>query len=71
MIRLKQTVNGDVVYTPLMKERLVVGAQTIPVVIPRIKGAYGVDSGTVEVVDAGSADLTVIASYPVTFFPVG
>ena len=71
MIRLKQTVNGDVVYTPLMKERRVVGAQTIPVVIPRIKGAYGVDSGTVEVVDAGSADLTVIASYPVTFFPVG
>lgn len=71
MIRLKQTVDGDVIYTPLMKERLVVGAQTIPVVIPRIKGAYGVDNGTVEVVDAGSADLTVIASYPVTFFPVG
>ena len=72
MVRLKQTMpNGEEIYTPLIKERLVVGAQTIPVVIPRIRGAYGVDSGIVEVVDAGSANLTVIASYPVTFFPVG
>ena len=52
-----------------MSARLVVGAQDVPVVIPRIKGAYGVDSGTVEVVDADN--LKVIASYPVTFFPVG
>ena len=72
MVRLKQTMpNGEEIYTPLIKERLVVGAQTIPVVIPRIRGAYGVDSGIVEVVDAGSANLTVITSYPVTFFPVG
>lgn len=72
MVRLKQTTSsGTDVYTTLIKERLVVGAQTIPVVIPRIKGAYGVDSGIVEVVDAGSADLNVIASFPVTFFPVG
>ena len=72
MVRLKQTMpNGEEIYTPLIKERLVVGAQTIPVVIPRIRGACGVDSGIVEVVDAGSANLTVIASYPVTFFPVG
>ena len=72
MVRLKQTMpNGEEIYTPLIKERLVVGAQTIPVVIPRLRGAYGVDSGIVEVVDAGSANLTVIASYPVTFFPVG
>ena len=72
MVRLKQTMpKGEEIYTPLIKERLVVGAQTIPVVIPRIRGAYGVDSGIVEVVDAGSANLTVIASYPVTFFPVG
>ena len=34
--------------------------------IPRIKGAYGVDSGMVEVVDADN--LTVIKSYPVAFF---
>ena len=35
----------------------------------RIKGAYGVENGTVEVVDVEKD--TVIASYPVSFFPVG
>lgn len=69
LIRLKQNINGADIYTTLVSARLVVGGQTIPVVIPRIKGAYGVDSGTVEVVDADS--LTVISSYPVTFFPAG
>ena len=38
-------------------------------VFPRIKGAYGVENGTVEVVDVEKD--TVIASYPVSFFPVG
>lgn len=52
MVRLKQTIDGDDVYKTLMNARLVVGAQTVPVVIPRIKGAYGVDNGIVEVVDA-------------------
>ena len=46
------------------------GAQDIPIVISRIRGAYGVDSGTVEVVDADNLD-NVIASYPVAFFPAG
>lgn len=69
MVRLKQTIDGDDVYKTLMNARLVVGAQTVPVVIPRIKGAYGVDNGIVEVVDADT--LSVIASYPVTFFPAG
>ena len=70
LVRLKQTVNGDDVYTTLMSPRLVVGAQDIPIVISRIRGAYGVDSGTVEVVDADDLD-NVIASYPVAFFPAG
>ena len=70
LVRLKQTVNGDDVYTTLMSPRLVVGAQDIPIVISRIRGAYGVDSGTVEVVDADNLD-NVIASYPVAFFPAG
>ena len=70
LIRLNQTNDeGASVYTTLMSPRLVVGAQTVPVVFPRIKGAYGVDSGMVEVVDADN--LTVIKSYPVAFFPVG
>ena len=68
-VRLKQTISGADIYTPLISARLVVGAQTVPVVIPKIKGAYGVDSGTVEVVDADK--MNVIASYPVTFFPAG
>ena len=70
LVRLKQTVNGDELYTTLMSPRLVVGAQDIPIVISRIRGAYGVDSGTVEVVDADDLD-NVIASYPVAFFPAG
>ena len=69
-IRLKQKdASGAEVYTPLISPRLVVGSQDIPVVFPRIKGAYGVENGTVEVVDVEKN--TVIASYPVSFFPVG
>lgn len=69
-IRLKQKdASGAEVYTPLISQRLVVGSQDIPVVFPRIKGAYGVENGTVEVVDVEKD--TVIASYPVSFFPVG
>lgn len=69
-IRLKQKdANGAEVYTPLISPRLVVGSQDIPVVFPRIMGAYGVENGTVEVVDVEKD--TVIASYPVSFFPVG
>ena len=70
LVRLKQTINGDDVYTTLISPRLVVGAQDIPIVISRIRGAYGVDSGTVEVVDADNLD-NIIASYPVAFFPAG
>ena len=70
LIRLNQTNDeGASVYTTLMSPRLVVGAQTVPVVFPRIKGASGVDRGMGDVVDA--AHLTVIKSYPVAFFPVG
>lgn len=69
-IRLKQKdASGAEVYTPLISPRMVVGSQDIPVVFPRIKGAYGVENGTVEVVDVEKD--TVIASYPVSFFPVG
>lgn len=69
-IRLKQKdASGAEVYTPLISPRLVVGSQDVPVVFPRIKGAYGVENGTVEVVDVEKD--TVIASYPVSFFPVG
>ena len=69
-IRLKQKdASGAEVYTPLISPRLVVGSQDIPIVFPRIRGAYGVENGTVEVVDVEKD--AVIASYPVSFFPVG
>lgn len=73
LIRLKQKDPKDAntyVYTNLISPRLVVGSQYIPVVFSRIKGAYGVDSGIVEVVDVDNDD-KVIQSWPVSFFPAG
>lgn len=76
LIRLKQKDPKDpkdantYVYTNLISPRLVVGSQDIPVVFSRIKGAYGVDSGIVEVVDVDNDD-KVIQSWPVSFFPAG
>ena len=73
LIRLKQKDPKDAntyVYTNLISPRLVVGSQDIPVVFSRIKGAYGVDSGVVEVVDVDNDD-KVIQSWPVSFFPAG
>lgn len=73
LIRLKQKDPKDAntyVYTNLINPRLVVGSQDIPVVFSRIKGAYGVDSGIVEVVDVDNDD-KVIQSWPVSFFPAG
>lgn len=73
LIRLKQKDPKDAntyVYTNLISPRLVVGSQDIPVVFSRIKGAYGVDNGIVEVVDVDNDD-KVIQSWPVSFFPAG
>lgn len=73
LIRLKQKDPKDAntyVYTNLISPRLVVGSQDIPVVFSQIKGAYGVDSGIVEVVDVDNDD-KVIQSWPVSFFPAG
>lgn len=73
LIRLKQKDPKDAntyVYTNLISPRLVVGSQDIPVVFSRIKGAYGIDSGIVEVVDVDNDD-KVIQSWPVSFFPAG
>ena len=73
LFRLKQKDPKDAntyVYTNLISPRLVVGSQDIPVVFSRIKGAYGVDSGIVEVVDVDNDD-KVIQSWPVSFFPAG
>lgn len=68
MIRLKQTVNGNDVYTTLMEPRTVTGNTILPVRFRTIVGANGVEQGQVEVVDADSA--TVLKSYTVEFFRV-
>lgn len=44
------------------------GDQMLPVSFKNIEGAYGVNSGTVEIVNVETGD--VINSYSVTFIPV-
>lgn len=65
-IRLKQIVNGQPVYTVLMKPRTLTGQDLLPVNFPSIQGAPGVDTGEVEIVDEGSG--AAIKSYPIRFF---
>jgi len=68
MIRLKQTVNGQTVYKTLMDPRVVTGNTILPVRFKSIEGAYGVDTGEVQVVRADSD--AVLKSYEVQFFKV-
>ncbi len=68
MIRLKQTVSGQVVYTTLMEPRKLTGDTILPVKFKSIEGAYGVDQGEVEVVEANTN--SVLKSYTVEFFKV-
>lgn len=67
-IRLKQRVDNVDLYTTLIPAHTVTGGQTIPVSISQIRGAYGVDTGEVEVVNAETNE--VIQSYTISFFPV-
>jgi len=60
-IRLRQDINGEEHYKTLQEARSYEIGTELQVVFPTIKGAYGVQSGVVEVVDA-STD-TVIASF--------
>ena len=68
MIRLRQTVNGQVVYTTLMEPRKVTGDTLLPVRFKNIEGAYGVEQGAVEVVETDNNN--VLKSYSVEFFKV-
>ena len=68
MIRLKQNVSGQVVYTTLMEPRKLTGDTILPVKFKSIEGAYGVDQGDVEVVETNSN--SVLKSYTVEFFKV-
>lgn len=68
MIRLKQNVSGQVVYTTLMEPRKLTGDTILPVKFKSIEGVYGVDQGEVEVVETNSN--SVLKSYTVEFFKV-
>lgn len=67
-IRLKQRVDNVDLYTTLIPAHTVTGGQTIPVSISQIRGAYGVDTGEIEVYNAETNE--VIESYTISFFPV-
>lgn len=67
-VQLRQSVNGKDEVTELMAPVTMTGDQILPVVFKKIEGAYGVTSGTVEIVNVDTGD--VINSYLVTFVPV-
>lgn len=68
MIRLRQEVGGSIVYKTLMEPRTVTADTILPVRFRAIEGTYGVDTGSVEVVNVDTD--TVLKSYDVQFFKV-
>lgn len=68
MIRLRQTVSGQTVYTTLMEPRQITGDTILPVRFKSIEGADGVEQGVVEVVESNTN--SVLKSYTVEFFKV-
>ena len=64
-IQLKQFVNGRTIYKTLMPEHTVNGSSKISIFFPEIIGEYGVEEGTVEVVNAQTGK--VLESYEISF----
>ncbi len=64
-IQLKQFVNGRTIYKTLMPEHNVNGSSKISIYFPEIIGEYGVEEGTVEVVNAQTGK--VLESYEIAF----
>lgn len=67
-VQLRQTVNGTDQVRELLGPVTLMGDQSLPVSFSNIEGAYGVTSGSVEIVNVDTGD--VINSYAVTFVPV-
>lgn len=67
-IQLRQSVNGKDEIRELMGPVTMTGDQMLPVSFKNIEGAYGITSGTIEIVNVETGD--VINSYPITFIPV-
>ena len=68
LIRLKQTVNGKVTYTKLAEPKSDSADTTLNIKLDRIRGADGVQTGEVEIVDL--TNNVVLTSYNVTFTEV-
>ena len=68
MVRLRQEVSGQTVYQTLMEPRTVTADTIIPVRFRAIEGVYGVDTGTVEIVNTDENQ--VLKSFDVQFFKV-
>ncbi|MDO4938537.1 MAG: Stk1 family PASTA domain-containing Ser/Thr kinase [Lachnospiraceae bacterium] len=66
MVRLHQVVNGEDVYTTLMEPRRITGNTIVPVKFDFIEGAYGVDTGQVEVVRSDTGE--ILKTFDVEFF---
>ncbi len=68
LIRLKQTVNGKVTYTKLAEPKSYSADTTLNIKLDKIRGADGVQTGEVEIVDL--TNNVVLTSYNVTFMEV-
>ena len=68
LIRLKQTVNGKVTYTKLAEPKSYSADTTLNIKLDRIRGADGVQTGEVEIVDL--TNNVVLTFYNVTFTEV-
>jgi len=68
MVRLRQDVNGQTVYRTLMEPRTIRGDAILPLRFRTIEGAYGVDTGYVEIVRTDNGQ--VLQSFDVQFFKV-
>ena len=68
LIRLKQTVNGKVTYTKLAEPKSYSADTTLNIKFDKIRGADGVQTGEVEIVDL--TNNVVLTSYNVTFTEV-
>lgn len=68
LIRLKQTVNGKVTYTKLAEPKSYSADTTLNIKLDKIRGADGVQTGEVEIVDL--TNNVVLTSYNVTFTEV-
>ena len=66
-IRLVQQVDGRLKYTTLVDAMPVPEGSQIPISFTNIQGAWGVDTGEIQVVDA--ADNEVLQSYTLSFAP--